>query len=154
MTLKLRFEDAEDLKVISAHLQDALVRVGDIAYLARKHRLALSLNRFCWETVPARVAGHDAYQRVIAGLHFDGVLGVKARGFDCTDTEALLCLLAIEPKLDAEGAGRVEFVFAGGASLLLNVECLDGALTDLGEPWLTDLRPAHEDAAPSVAGGR
>jgi Protein of unknown function (DUF2948) len=142
--LKLKAEDAEDLKVFSAHLQDALVRVGDIGYLPRKHRLAMTLNRFCWEAPPAKVAGKDAYARVTAGVHFDGVLSVKTRGLDRNNPEGLLYLLALEPHIDADGAGTIELVFAGGASIIAEVECIDASLFDLGEPWLTENRPMHE----------
>ncbi len=147
MGLKLIAEDAEDLKVIAAHLQDALIRVGDIAYLPRHHRLAISLNRFCWEARPTKVGGKDAYARVTAGLHLDGVLGVKARGMDQNNLEALLYLLSIEPKLDETGAGVIDFVFAGGAALQARVECIDASLTDRGEPWLTEAKPEHADTS-------
>src|SRR5262249_8563386 len=132
------------LKVLSTHLQDALVRVGDIAYLPKKRRLLLSLNRFCWERVPAKVGGKDAYQRVTAGVELEDVLSVKARGMDRSDVEALLYLLAIEARLGEDGAGEIELEFAGGASLIAEVECVAVTLTDLGEPWLTDMRPEHE----------
>ena len=150
MALKLIAEDTEDLKVISTHLQDALVRVGDIAYLPRHRRLAISLNRFCWEAQPSKIGGKVAYARVTSGLHFDGVLGVKARGMDQKNLEGLLYLLSIEPKLDASGAGVIDLVFAGGATLQAQVECVDATLTDRGEPWLTDQKPAHDDDAPAA----
>jgi Protein of unknown function (DUF2948) len=148
--LKLSAEDTEDLKVMAAHMQDALVRVGDIAYLPRHHRLAISLNRFCWEAPPAKIGGKTAYARVTSGLHFDGVLGVKARGLDQKDIESLLYLLSIEPKLDESGAGVIDFIFAGGATLQAQVECIDASLIDRGEPWLTESKPEHADASPNA----
>jgi len=148
--LKLRAEDAEDLKIMSAHLQDALVRVGDIAYLARKHRLMISLNRFCWEAEPAKLGGKTTYSRVTAGLHFEGVLSVKVRGMDRENVEGLLYLLAIEPRIEGDGSGEIELVFAGGASIVAKVECVEAALADIGEPWLTDIRPRHEDREPAA----
>lgn len=146
MGLKLLAEDTEDLKVISTHLQDALIRVGDIAYLPRHRRLAISLNRFCWEVQPTKIGGKDAYARVTAGLHLDSVLGVKARGMDQRNLEGLLYLLSIEPKVDETGAGTIDFLFAGGASLQVQVECIDAALADRGDPWLTEAKPDHAGA--------
>ena len=151
MGLKLTAEDTEDLKVIGAHLQDALIRVGDIAYLPRHRRLAISLNRFCWEAQPSKIGGKNAYPRVTAGLHFDGVLGVKARGMDQNNLEGLLYLLSIEPKVDDTGVGVIDFVFAGGATLQAQVECIDASLIDRGEPWLTETKPEHADSAPDAS---
>ena len=149
MSLKLRAEDAEDLKVMSAHMQDALIRVGDIAFLPRKRRLALSLNRFCWERPPGRVSGKDAFERTNAGFHVEDVSSVKTRGMNRDDSEALLYLLAIVSRIEADGAGEIELQFAGGASLVARVECVDAELVDLGESWLTDMRPEHNGTAAS-----
>jgi hypothetical protein len=145
--LKLIAEDTEDLRVISTHLQDALIRVGDIAYMPRRRRLAISLNRFCWEAEPSKIGGKDAYARVAAGLHFDGVLGVKVRGMDQQNREGLLYLLSIEPKVDVSGVGTIDLNFAGGATLQAQVECIDASLVDRGEPWLTDSKPEHEEGS-------
>jgi len=148
--LKLSAEDTQDLKVISTHLQDALVRVGDIAYLPRHRRLVIALNRFCWEAQPAKIGSKVAYSRVSAGLHFDGVLSVKARGMDQKNLEGLLYLLSIESNVDASGAGVIDFIFAGGATLQAQVECIDASLTDRGEPWFTEAKPEHKDEAPGA----
>ena len=149
MNLKLRAEDTEDLKVMSAHLQDALIRMGDIVFLARKRRLAIVLNRFCWEREPGRINGKDAYERTAAGLHLDNVLSVKTRGMDRSDPEALLYMLAIDVKMEQEGEALIELQFAGNASLIARVECIEMQLEDMGEPWLTDSKPAHDGARTS-----
>jgi hypothetical protein len=139
--LKLRGEDEEDLAVISAVLQDALVAVGEMAYLPGEQRFVLVANRFRWE--PPASGPRQNFERRWAGLRFDGVRGVQRRGFDPRDAERLLVLLAIRAQ-----PGFVYLDFAGGSSLRLEVERILCHLDDLGEPWPTRWRPRHpvEDA--------
>ena len=145
MALKFRLDDQEDMKVASAHLQDALLRVGDIAYLPRNRRIALSANRFCWEDVAGDVLRKGKItRRVNCGFHFDHVTGVAAQNVDQSDPEALLYLLTMEFKPTDDVSGEVKLTFAGGAALRISVECLEGAMADRGEPWLTDNQPKHE----------
>jgi len=141
-------EQPEDLAIIAAQLQDAIVRVGDIAYLPHHNRLALLVNRFCWEEVnreTLRPFKGRRFHRIIAGAHFDTVLKVQSHNLDQSDPEALLDLLTLEFTPSGEGAGTITFVFAGGAELRLQVECIDAALTDQGPPWKTKHLPNHED---------
>src|SRR5215469_12874165 len=91
--LKLRAEDAEDLAVISAILQDALVAIGDMTYEVEERRFVLVANRFRWE--PAAGQPPRTLQRTLAGLRIDGVTAVQRRGFSPKDSERLLVLLAI-----------------------------------------------------------
>jgi hypothetical protein len=134
--LKLRAEDAEDLGVISAILQDALVPVADMAFLAGERRFVMVANRFRWERARRDDAG-DA-ERTLAGLCFEGVDGVKRRGFSAAERDRILELLALRSE---PGAVRVDF--AGGASLLLETARLAVRLDDIGEPWPTPFRPQH-----------
>lgn len=155
MSLKLRIEDKDDLAVVSAHLQDAILRVGDIAHLPRSRRIALSANRFCWEDVAGvRSAKGKITRRVNCGVHFDHVLKVAARHIDQTDTEALLYLLAAEFKSEDGVSGQILLTFAGGGSLRIDVECLEGGMSDRGEPWLTENCPAHDLGAEVEGAGR
>ncbi len=147
-TVKLKAEDATDLEVMAAHLQDAILRVGDFVWLARQRRFAGIGTRFCWELVDI-AAGKPkrgkSFYRTRTGLHFDNVLGVKARGFDQSDGEAFLVVLGMtfEPGEDAAGTVRIDF--GGGAELELQVECLDASMSDQSSPWPTDQLPAHEE---------
>ena len=137
--LRLLAEDAEDLAVISAHVQDAVLRVGDLAYLPRQRRFALVLNRYCWEE-----NGEDGKGvRRHAGLHFDGVLSVKAQGIDQKEPNVLLSLLAVHFTPKAEGGGALDLTFAGGARVRLEAECIEAQLRDLAGPWPAGARPAH-----------
>ena len=134
--LRLLAEDADDLAVISAALQDAVAKVGDISFEARARRLTIAFNRFRWE------AGRK--QRVRSALQLGGVLKVQARKVRRERKDAVVELLALtfEP-MEAPG-GTLTFSFAGGGDLRAHVECVDAVLADLSQPWPTPRAPAHE----------
>lgn len=140
--LKLVAMDEEDLKIISAHLQDAVLKVGDMIYRAREKQFALSMNRFVWESAPRGIF-RRRYERRRAALHFDRVLGVKSGGFDRYRPDEVLELLAIRFAPAREPAGTIELVFAGGGAVRLEVECIEAQLTDLGAAWETRAKPVH-----------
>ena len=144
--LKLAALDAEDLTVISAHLQDAVLRAGDLTYLAAEHRFALVLRRFDWTTREGEPA-----RRRLAGVHFERVLAVRTRGIaPGQDADAVLNLLAVTFTPDEPPSGVVTLVFSGGAAIRLDVECIEVQMKDLGPVWEADGRPAH-DALPDPA---
>ncbi|GEP02841.1 DUF2948 family protein [Methylobacterium oxalidis] len=138
--LKLAALDPEDLTVISAHLQDAVLRAGDLTYLAAEHRFVLAVRRFDW-SAPAG----EPPRRRLAGVHFERVLGVRTRGLrpgQAPDTVLSLLAVTFEPS-DAP-SGCVTLVFAGGAAIRLDVECVEVRLKDLGPVWEAEARPAHD----------
>jgi hypothetical protein len=135
--LKLVALDPEDLAVISAHLQDAVVRVGDIAYLPGEHRFAMAVRRFDWEA--------EEPQRRLAGLHFERVKTVRVRGIDQSNKDAILNLLAIS-FVDAEApSGTATLIFADGGAIQIDVECVEMQMKDLGPVWAAENRPSHEE---------
>jgi hypothetical protein len=139
--LRLLAEDEEDLKILSAHVQDAVVRIGDVAYLPKARRFAMLLNRYRWEDdADAKNAG----LRMLAGLHFENVLGAKALNLTQDDPDALVELLAVGFTPGAQGAGTVELCLAGGGSIRLQVECIDASLRDMAGPWPAKARPEHK----------
>jgi Protein of unknown function (DUF2948) len=143
--LKLLAEDAADLDIVSAAAQDALVRVGDLAFDRRARRFAMRLNRFRWECANA----HGPYERVECALSFEGVLAVKSRNVRRESPDALVQILSINFSPDPEPpGGAVRMMLAGGGEIALEVECLDAVLADLGAPWRTQRRPEHEEDAP------
>jgi Protein of unknown function (DUF2948) len=137
--LRLLAEDADDLAVISAALQDALAKIGDIGWDPVGHRLTIGFNRYRWE------AGGKKGQRVRAGLQLSSVLKVQARKLRRDAKGAVVSLLSIgfEPG-DAPG-GVITLTFAGGGDLRCEVECIDAALVDVGTPWATTHTPGHHD---------
>lgn len=147
--LRLIAFDSEDLAVISANLQDALVRVGDMAYLPRTKQFALVAARFDWLAASACRNGARHWERCRAGLHFERVFKVSSAGFGPKDTDTFLNLLAIEFRETAPPAGEVRLIFSGGRALRLDVECLEAELCDLGLRWKARAVPGHplEDVA-------
>ncbi|SFV36576.1 Protein of unknown function [Devosia crocina] len=138
--LKLLALDAEDLEVLSAHAQDAVVRVVDMGYARRDRRFALLMNRYDWSEDKPRSKG----MRKRAGLHFNHVETVAYAGFDPAAPEGVLNLLAVTftPAADAV-SGTVELAFAGGGTVRLGVECLEARLADLGSAWAAAAKPTH-----------
>lgn len=137
--LRLLAQDAEDLAVISAALQDAVTRIGDIRWEPTARRLTLAFNRFRWE------APGGADERVRAGLQLGGVLEVKGRHLRQGAKDAVLELLALTFEPGEAPGGLVTFAFAAGGDLAATVECLDAALADLSAPWSTACKPGHEE---------
>lgn len=151
--LKLLALDAEDLAVISAQLQDAVVRVEDMAFQKGQSRFALVANRFDW--LKALKAGDEAmlasrsqsgYERRRTALRFERVRRVQLQGIDLKDKRRVLSLLAVSfrPGGEETPEGTIEIVFSGGAGLRLDVECIEAELRDLGAVWATRAKPAHE----------
>jgi len=139
--LKLRAEDAEDLQVVAAALQDSLVAVRDMAYLADQRRFALVFNRFCWEVEPD---AEGKFRRTHCALAFDTVRGVAMRDIDRRFEDRLLSLLDLETTAGpAPGTSLVLLRFAGKPAIRLEVERVLCHLEDVGEAWPTGWRPAH-----------
>ena len=149
-TLKLIAFDQDDLNVVSAHVQDAVVRVGDMAFLPREKRFAGVFNRFDWVRLLAAKtdSGGEAspeITRVRTALRFERVLAARSTGIDLHRPEDVLVLLAVsfEPKGPDDPSGTVTFTFAGKSALKLEVECLEAELKDLGAAWAARARSDH-----------
>ncbi len=139
--LKLIALDMEDLRVLSCHLQDAVIRVGDMAYLAQDMRFAAIANRFDWEGA-AKSELRD-YRRLRAGLRFESVKSARIQGFDLKQKDAVLALLAVTFEAAEEPSGVIMLHFAGGGAVRLEVECIEAELRDLGAAWSARSKPAH-----------
>jgi hypothetical protein len=148
--LKLIALDEEDLAILSSHLQDAVVRVEDIAYLPGQKRFAAVLNRFDWEKATEEAA--KAYQRRRTALRFDRVLGAKLKNIKLTARDRILSLLAVSFEPGEAPSGKVTLFFSGDASILLEVECIEAELKDLGPAWRTRSKPQHPGVEPGDAG--
>jgi hypothetical protein len=147
--LKLVALDKDDIEIVSAHVQDALVKVADILWQPREHRFVVALNRFDWmNAADARGARNpdDAvpdYRRCRTALRFERVNACKCRDLDPLDRNAVLNLLAVEFAERDPPAGTVTLTFSGGAAIRLEVECLEAELVDLGEVFSAVLCPDH-----------
>jgi hypothetical protein len=165
--LKLIARDAEDLSVVASCLQDALVPLNEMKYLPAERRFIMLLNRFRWEKPRAEALAPgqklpdasfeddgdypDAYQRIHTGLCIDRVLSVRSRDIDRSKPDRFLNLLTIRVEAD-----KLDFLFAGGGIIQLEIEALNLFMQDLGESWPTQWQPQHEGklAAAKDAGVR
>lgn len=134
--LRLLAEDADDLAIISAAMQDAVAKVGDIEFDARARVLTIGFNRYCWE------AGGG--ERVRSGLQLGGVLRVQTRKIRRGARREVIEVLAVAFEPGEAPGGTVTITCAGGGDLRAVVECVDAVLADISDPWSTTKAPAHE----------
>jgi len=148
--LKLVALDKDDIEIVSAHLQDAIVKVADVHWRPAENRLVVALGRFDWEAAHRDI---PEYRRRLAALRFDRVLGCKCRNVQPLAKDAVLNLLAVEFAETDAPAGIVTLVFSGGGAMRLEVECLEAELADLGPCWETEKCPDHLADAAGTRGG-
>jgi len=134
--LRLLAEDADDLAVISAALQDAVAKIGDITFDRTARSLTIAVNRYRWEK--------NGGERVRAGLQISSVLAVKARNIRQGAKEAVVDLLDLSFEAGEAPGGAIVLTFAGGGDLKLEVECIDAVLADISLSWPTRAKPHHE----------
>lgn len=140
--LRLRAEDADDLGLMSAAIQDAVFRMGDLSYLSKERRFLAGLNRFRWETAGKR----GPYHRIRSALAVEDVLAVRSRSvrLGAGDATGAILDMAFDP--GEPPGGRITLRLAGGGEIAIDVDCIDVTLTDFGDPWTTPRRPDHERA--------
>ena len=137
--LRLVALDQEDLAILSAHLQDAIVRVGDLVFLPGEHRFALAARRFDWEAGP-----DEPPRRRLTGLHFERVLSARIRDIPRDSPDAVLNLLAITFEEKEAPSGTATLIFAEGGAVQLELECIEAQMKDLGPVWEAENRPVHD----------
>jgi hypothetical protein len=134
--LKLLAKDRDDLAIISAALQDSILRVGDFSVSKSSRSLSLRLWRFRNES--------DKNERILTGLRFDGVMDVKSRGIERSDPEAMVVLLNIDFTADdIPPGGLISLNFAGGGEMHINAEAIEVICADISDPKPTDKVPLH-----------
>lgn len=145
--IKLRAEDGEDLAVVSACLQDAILPIGEMCYEPGAQRFVLVVNRFKWEAAGGGAADRGPaadddhlfpYERTQCGVRFERVTAARVRGIDLKDRRQMLELLSVAPT-----EAGVLLTFAGGGALRLEGRDWLCVVEDLGEPWPTSNRPCH-----------
>lgn len=142
--LKLIALDKDDLEVVSAHLQDALVKPAEILWRPSERRVVIGLNRFDWEAAHGNAS---EFRRRSAALRFERVLSCKAHNVEQAERDSVLNLLAVDFRQGDPPAGVVILTFSGGAALRLEVECLEAEFADLGSVWATACCPDHSKVA-------
>jgi hypothetical protein len=142
--LKLIALDAEDLSIIAAHMQDAVLRIEDMAYLKADKRFAVVANRFDWgHAVNSPKTAADQFVRRRTGIRIEHVTGAQVHGLDLTKKDQVLSLLTLTYAAGAEPQGTITLTFAGGGAVRLQVDCIEAGLTDLGAAWSTSRKPEH-----------
>ncbi|MHB2267071.1 DUF2948 family protein [Aliihoeflea sp. PC F10.4] len=139
--LKLVAFDEEDLKVLSAYCQDAVLKTGNVSYEPGSRRLVIAMNRFVWEKKTGFFKRD--YERRRSVLHFEGVSAMKTTGIDRARADDVLELLTLRFSAGDAPSGTIELIFAGNAVIRLDVEYIEARLADLGAAWETGTRPQH-----------
>ena len=140
--LKINATTIEDLKVLSAHLQDSITQPGNILHLNKNRILLIQFNRFMWEDVEKGVFRKN--KRILSILKFENVLSVNAKNLNQKKKDHFLDFLAIESKILSDKSYEIVLHFAGDKLIKVNSEVIDCFLDDQGEPWETKNKPKHD----------
>ena len=144
--LKLIALDDEDLSVLSVQLQDAILRIEDMAYLPQERRFAAIFNRFDWLSAAGDAQADDSsYERRRSALRFERVADAQFQNLALYDKSGTLELLAINFEPGELPGGFITLFFCGGGAIRLNVEFIEAELRDLGPVWKTSAKPEHPD---------
>ena len=139
--LKLIAKTDEDLRVISAHLQDSIVNLADIASLRKNKIFLIQLSRFMWEDVEKGVFRKN--KRIRPVLKFDNVISVLSKNINTKEDKTFLDFLTIESKLLPDRSYEIKLIFAGDGVIKIKAEVIDVTLDDQGSPWESKTQPKH-----------
>jgi hypothetical protein len=140
--LKLIAKTEEDLKVISAHLQDAIVLISDIASLEKNKIFLIQLNRFMWEDVEKGVFRKN--KRIRTFLKFENIIRVLSKNVNQNDKNRFLDFLAIESRLMPDKSYEIDLIFSGNSLIKIFVEVIEATLDDQGDAWESKTKPKHK----------
>ncbi len=140
--LKLIAKTEEDLRVVSAHLQDAIANVSDIASLEKNKIFLMQLNRFMWEDVEKGVFRKN--KRIRTVLKFENVINVHSKNINQSKRNKFLDFLAIETNQMPDNNYEMKIVFAGDSIIKIIAEVIEVTLDDQGEAWDTKNKPKHK----------
>ena len=140
--LKLLATSDDDLRVIAAHLQDAIVSVKDIANLKNNRIFLIQLNRFMWEDVEKGVFRKN--KRIRTVLKFDNVMSVFSKNINIKNDKNFLDFLTIESNLLTDKSYEIKLIFSGDSIMKIKTEVIDVTLDDQGSPWETKTQPKHD----------
>ena len=139
--LKLIARTEEDLRVVSAHLQDSIASIADIANLKKNKIFLMQLSRFMWEDVEKGVFRKNKRIRTI--LKFENVMNVFSRNINQLKKDKFLDFLAIETNITPDKNYEMKIIFAGDATIRVISEVIEVTLDDQGEAWDTKNKPKH-----------
>jgi len=140
--LKLIARTEEDLRVVSAHLQDSIASIADMANLKKNKIFLMQLNRFMWEDVEKGVFRKN--KRIRTVLKFENVMNVLSRNINQLKKDNFLDFLAIETNITPDNNYEMKIIFAGDAIIRVISEVIEVTLDDQGEAWDTKNKPKHK----------
>jgi len=140
--LKLLGKNEEDLKVMSAYLQDSIVTVKDIVFLKKNRTFVMIVNRFMWEDLEKGVFREN--KRIRCALKFEEVLSVESKNINQNNINRLLEFLAIKCNTSFDETYKIKIFFSGDCVITINVETLDVVMHDLGKSWIVKHMPKHK----------
>ena len=140
--LKLIAQTEEDLRVISAHLQDSITSTKEIANLKKNRIFLMQLNRFMWEDVEKGIFRKNKRIRTI--LKFENVLNVTSKNIIQKKDSKFLDFLAIESNVLADKSYEIKLIFSGDSIIKIGAEVIDVTLDDQGIPWESKTKPKHK----------
>ena len=141
-SLKLLARNQEDLRVISAYLQDSVVTIKDLVFLQKNRIFIMIVNRFMWEDLEKGVFREN--KRIRCAVKFEEVLKVESKNINQKNKNKPLECLAIENEEIKEKGNRIKIFFAGDSIITIITEILDVTLHDLGNPWSVKYLPKHK----------
>lgn len=142
--LAVLVQDLDDLRVVSALLQDAVLSVTDMRFVGKRREFGLLVNRFRWEDREAAARVGRAYERVRTLVLFHDVLAVRSQGISQRTEGTVLSLLRLDFVPGADGAGVLNLVLAGDGAIALDVESLNATVRDVTRPYLAPSRKMPE----------
>ena len=140
--LKLIAKTEDDLRVISAHLQDSIAKISDIASLKKNRLFLMQLNRFMWEDVEKGVFRKN--KRIRTVIKFENVINVMSKNIN-QNIERFLDFLTIKSSKNPNENYNINLIFSGDIIIKLEVEAIEVTLDDQGSPWESKNRPKHKD---------
>ncbi|MCF8466486.1 MAG: DUF2948 family protein [Sneathiella sp.] len=143
--LKLFAAEIDDMEVLSAACEGMISSPGEMSFLKSPRAFTIMGSRFKWEDAPKRPSEGEPWFRIRSGIYFGDILAVKTAGISQKKPTEALELLSISTQVGEDAEAEMRLNFAGGGTIRLMAECINVTLTDTGDAWTTELKPAHEN---------
>ena len=140
--LKLIGKNQEDLKTISAYLQDSVIIVKDILFLKKNKIFLIILNRFMWEDAEKGVFRKN--KRVRCAVKFEEVIKVQSKNINQKNNKKPLEYLEIKSSFMSNNFFKIKIFFSGGGIITIASEVIEVSMNDLGKPWNVNYFPVHK----------
>ena len=140
--LKLIGKNEEDLKIISAYLQDSVVITKNILFLKKNRTFIMILNRFMWEDAERGVFRQN--KRIRCAIKFEEVIKVRSKNINQKNDDKPLEYLAIKSSLISDSLFKIKIFFSGGGIITITSEVIEVLMNDLGKPWNVKYFPLHQ----------